>query len=507
MGLDQVVDRSLEVGFALMRCEMFLGDWLLSPSDCLVVGIHDEPNSNEEFARLNAATDGLLGQLVESEDVSTKPLKITQILAPRGLPTKLLVLVGLGPRESMHPSVFFRSAAAALKAVAVKKRGVVRVTGFHGSPLQLRGAVAGSVVGCVGQDLFRKEKSMFQPDTIQWHSVDAETVQAGQSIGEAINLTRRLVNLPPNYIYPESLADEAVEIANIHSMSVEVWDRQRLEREKCGSLLGVARGSVNDPRLVILSYNGGNAGEKPTALVGKGVTFDSGGYSIKPTDGMLTMKCDMAGAATVLGIMAAASQLKIKRNLIGIIGLVENMISGDAFRLGDVLTARSGKTIEIHNTDAEGRLVLADCLNVALQYNPERMVDFATLTGACVVGLGTDISGLMTNNEEWQNEIRRVADECGEYTWPLPMHSFFNEQIAGKIADIKNVGEGRYGGAITAAKFLEEFVEKCPWTHIDIAGPAFLDTAKPWCDAGGTGTLVRTFVELLQSNAKASSLV
>ena len=219
------------------------------------------------------------------------------------------------------------------------------------------------------------------------------------------------------------------------------------------------------------------------------------------------MKCDMAGAATVLGIMAAASQLKIKRNLIGIIGLVENMISGDAFRLGDVLTARSGKTIEIHNTDAEGRLVLADCLNVALQYNPARIVDFATLTGACVVGLGTDISGLMTNNEEWQNEIRRVADACGEYTWPLPMHSFFTEQIAGKIADIKNVGEGRYGGAITAAKFLEEFVEKCPWTHIDIAGPAFLDTAKPWCDAGGTGTLVRTFVELLQSNAKASSLV
>jgi len=199
----------------------------------------------------------------------------------------------------------------------------------------------------------------------------------------------------------------------------------------------------------------------------------------------------------VLGIMQAAAQLKVKHNLVGILGLVENLISGDAFKLGDVLTARSGKTIEIHNTDAEGRLVLADCLNVALDHKPSKIVDFATLTGACVVGLGTEISGLMTNNEAWQNEIRQAADACGEYTWPLPMHSFFQEQIAGKVADIKNVGEGRWGGAITAAKFLEEFVEGRPWTHIDIAGPAYLDSAKPWCDAGGTGTLVRSFAEML----------
>jgi leucyl aminopeptidase len=235
-------------------------------------------------------------------------------------------------------------------------------------------------------------------------------------------------------------------------------------------------------------------------LVGKGVTFDSGGYSIKPTDGMLTMKCDMAGAATVLGIMSAAAQLKVKHNLVGVIGLVENLISGDAFKLGDVLTARNGKTIEIHNTDAEGRLVLADCLDVALGHNPARIVDFATLTGACVVGLGLEVSGLMTNDTRWQAEIHDTATACGEYTWPLPMHAFYTEQIAGKIADIKNVGEGRYGGAITAAKFLEEFVDGKPWTHIDIAGPAFLDSAKPWCDAGGTGTLVLTFVEMLMDN-------
>ncbi len=480
-----------------MRCESFSGDLVHSTCDCLVVGIDSTWNESTEIAKINAATNGLLRRLIESEEISTKPLKITQIIEPVGLSVKVLVTVGLGSRDSADPSVYSRAAAAALKATASKKRNVVRVVGFTGAPILLRGAVAGAMVGCVGQDLFRKEKSLFEPERVEWVGVDEATVQAGTILGEAINFARRLVNLPPNYLYPETLADEALNLGRTHSLEVEVWDRRKLEIEGCGALLGVARGSVRDPRLVILRYNGGTAGQAPTVLVGKGVTFDSGGYSIKPTDGMLTMKCDMAGAATVLGIMKAAVQFNVKHNLVAILGLVENLISGDAFKLGDVLTARNGKTIEIHNTDAEGRLVLADCLNVALDQKPARIVDFATLTGACVVGLGLEISGLMTNNEAWQNEIKQTADACGEYTWPLPMHSFFSEQIAGKIADIKNVGEGRYGGAITAAKFLQEFVDEVPWTHIDIAGPAFLDSAKPWCDAGGTGTLVRTFVELL----------
>jgi len=461
------------------------------------VGIDSTWSESSEIAKIDLATNGLLRRLIESEEISTRPLKVTQIIEPAGLSVKMLVTVGLGSRDSADPNVYSRAAAAALKVIASKKRNIVRVVGFSAPPLLLRGAVSGAMVGCVGQDLFRKEKSLVEPDCIEWVGVDEATVHAGMILGEAINFSRRLVNLPPNHLYPETLADEALNLGRSHSLEVEVWDRRKLEIEGCGALLGVARGSVRDPRLVILRYNGGTAGQAPTVLVGKGVTFDSGGYSIKPTDGMLSMKCDMAGAATVLGIMKAAVQFKVNHNLVAILGLVENMISGDAFKLGDVLTARSGKTIEIHNTDAEGRLVLADCLNVALDQKPARIVDFATLTGACVVGLGLEISGLMTNNEAWQNEIKQTADECGEYTWPLPMHSFFSEQIAGKIADIKNVGEGRYGGAITAAKFLQEFVGEVPWTHIDIAGPAFLDSAKPWCDAGGTGTLVRTFVELL----------
>ena len=482
-----------------MLCESFSNELFLSACDCLVVGLDNEWAKSEEIAKLDAATNGLLKRLIETEEISTKPLKMTQIVAPAGLPVKLLLIIGLGSNENRDPSVYSRAGSTALKAIASKKRGVVRMVGFQGTAISLRGAISGAMIGCVGQDLFRKEKSLHQPECIQWVGLDAATVQAGAILGEAINFTRRLVNLPPNYLYPETLADEAIQLGRDLSIAVEVWDRKRLEAEGCGALLGVARGSVRDPRLVILRYDGGEANAPPTVLVGKGVTFDSGGYSIKPTDGMLTMKCDMAGAATVLGIMKAAVQFQVKHNLVAIIGLVENLISGDAFKLGDVLTARSGKTIEIHNTDAEGRLVLADCLNVALDQKPARIVDFATLTGACCVGLGLEISGLMTNNEAWQNEIKKTADACGEYTWPLPMHSFFTEQIAGKIADIKNVGEGRYGGAMTAAKFLEEFVTDVAWTHIDIAGPAFLDSPKSWCDAGGTGTLVRTFVELLSS--------
>jgi leucyl aminopeptidase len=481
-----------------MHCEPFSGDWLQTPCDCLVLGVHDDGPASAEFSQVNQATNGLLQSLWDAEEIATKPLKITQILSPAGISVRTLILVGLGSRDAVHPSTFFQAASTAAKVAASKKKSIVRYAGFHGTALQMRGAVAGSVTACIGQDLFKKEKSLHAPDTIQWCSIEAGFVQAGHILGDAISLTRRLVNLPPNYMFPESLADEAQNVATNSqgAVTIEIWGQQRLEQERCGALLAVARGSIKEPKLVIMKYLGAEPGLQPIALVGKGVTFDSGGYSIKPTDGMLTMKCDMAGAATVIGIMQAASKLKVKRNLIAVVGLVENLISGDAMKLGDVLTARNGKTIEIHNTDAEGRLVLADCLDVAVEAKPSTIVDFATLTGACVVALGNDISGLMTNNEDWQAQIKRMSDACGEYTWPLPMHSFFTELIAGKVADIKNVGEGRYGGAITAAKFLEEFVQQCPWTHIDIAGPAFLDSAKPWCDAGGTGTLVRTFAEM-----------
>ena len=233
------------------------------------------------------------------------------------------------------------------------------------------------------------------------------------------------------------------------------------------------------------------------AIVGKGVTFDSGGLSLKPPDGMLTMKCDMAGAATVLGAMQAIARLKLPVNVVGLMGLVENMTGPAAYKLGDVLTARNGRTIEVHNTDAEGRLVLADVLCVAVETGAAKIIDLATLTGACVVALGTDVAGA---DDERSTVVRRragrgprggraglaIADVCRSY----------DEQIKGEVADIKNVGDGRWGGAITAAKFLEQFVGKKPWTHLDIAGPAFSEKPKPWTDGGASGALVRTLVEV-----------
>jgi leucyl aminopeptidase len=457
--------------------------------DALVLGLTDEWKASEIVQSVNQALGGKLEELIVSEDVSIKANKISTLFLPSGLKVRNLVTVGLGDPKIQDAGVFYRAAASAAKSVAGQKnRRKIAFAGFQGS-----------LTGGYGQDLFRKEPSLQPPETVTWFGVPLATVESGSMIAESINAARTLVNLPPNFLYPESFANETKKLADEAGISIEIWDRDRLESERCGALLAVARGSVHSPRLCILKYEGTNPSLAPVALIGKGVTFDSGGYSIKPTDGMLTMKCDMAGAATVIGILRAAAKLRIAQPLIGLIGLVENLVSGDAFKLGDVLTARSGKTIEIHNTDAEGRLVLADVIDVALQYQPARMIDFATLTGACVVALGNDVTGVMSNNDSWQAEFLSAARRTGEYAWPLPMFSFFSEQIAGKVADIKNVGEGRWGGAITAAKFLEEFVGGNPWIHLDIAGPAFLDAPKSWSDAGATGTMIRSVLELLQS--------
>lgn len=487
-----------------MRCITAPQQWLQNPCDVLVVAVSDQWRNSPLLLELDQSTGGIVTKLIDAGEISTKPNQLTTLYSVIGVAASQLLFVGVGEQQNLSPIVANRAAGAAMKKIAAKHRVRVRFAGFQGATVSERAAVCGAMVGCVGQDLFRQEKSLVQPEFCEWVGVSEGTLLKGVVIAEAVNLVRRLVNLPANYMYPETFVDEIFRIGQQSKFEVEIWDKSKLETERCGALLGVARGSSCEPRLAIMRYRGGDTTTPPIALVGKGVTFDSGGYSLKPSDSMLTMKCDMAGAATVVGIMQAAAILNAKCNLVGVVGLVENMVSGNAFKLGDVLMARSGKTIEIHNTDAEGRLVLADCLSVALDSHPSKIVDFATLTGACVVALGNDISGAMSNDKEWQTEIMDAAEEFGEYVWPLPMHAFFSEQIAGKIADIKNVGEGRWGGAITAAKFLEEFVGQTPWTHLDIAGPAFLDSAKAWCDAGGTGTLVRTFVEMLTRDGSES---
>jgi leucyl aminopeptidase len=469
-------------------------------ADALVVGVFSGEALTGPAAEADRATDGVLARLIEGKEITGKKYEIVTLLAPAGVAAGQILVVGLGERLGYDAGAAFRAASAAARALAGKPRERVAYCLDAGdSPARTEAAVAGAMVGCVGQDLYKAEKKRTPPKELLWSGGEPAAIERGRILGESVNLTRRLVNEPPQDLYPASFAAKAEEVAKQCGLKAEIWDQARLEKERCGSLLAVAKGSDREPRLVILRYQGAGAKDPLLALVGKGVTFDSGGLSLKPSDSMLTMKCDMSGAATVLGAMQAIARLKLPVNVVGLMGLVENMTGPSAYKLGDVLTARNGRTIEVHNTDAEGRLVLADVLCVAVETGAAKLIDLATLTGSCVVALGLDVAGLMTNDQSWCDTVAAAARAVGDPAWQLPMFPEYDEQIQGEVADIKNVGEGRWGGAITAAKFLEQFVDKKPWTHIDIAGPAFLEKPKPWLDGGASGAFVRTLVEVARN--------
>lgn len=467
-------------------------------SQVLVVLVHEPLKPAGETIAQDSSAFRYLQQLSQRGELACQVGKAHVFHEMPGSPCPLTLVVGGGKAESFGPREAYRCAALATKTLASRPRSHVIFDFGKLSADSARAAVTGAINGCHGQDVMRQERQIHSVEEFSWLGLDATQAKWGDEVGQAMLLTRELVNLPPNVIYPESFAQRAAQVAQANQLEIEIWDELKLRRERCDSLLAVAAGSSRPPRLVVLRYPGKKKA-RPLVLVGKGVTFDSGGLSIKPTDSMLTMKCDMAGAATVLGTLQAASRLQLDHPVVGLMGLVENMIGGSCYRLGDVLTARSGKTIEVHNTDAEGRLVLADVLDVALQEQPESLIDLATLTGACMVALGTDIAGLMTNDADLQGRLQLAAQRAGEEVWPLPMNDHFSEQIRGKVADLKNVGEGRWGGAITAAKFLQEFVGTTPWVHVDIAGPAFYDSPKAFHDAGGTAVLLRSLIVMIEA--------
>ncbi len=462
-------------------------------ASAIVIGIWQDESLSAAAADLDQACNGRISKLIEMEEVSAAENSVAVLYAVEGVPSPVIALVGQGKRDEQAPGLAFRVAGAATKALCDKERASIA---YYLDFEDLSDAVCGAMVACVGQDLYRAESKLHAPGEMIWYSSNSDTLELGEVLGQATNLTRELVNRPACDIYPESLAEWCQEMAQSTGLEIEVWDEDRLKSENCNSLLAVAQGSDRPPRLVIMKHMHGPDGQAPLALVGKGVTFDSGGLSLKPGDAMIDMKMDMAGSATVVGAMNAIANLKLPVNVIAVIGCVENMVSGSSYKLGDVLTARSGKTIEVLNTDAEGRLVLADALNVACELGAAKLVDLATLTGACMVALGRYHAGLMTNDQAWCDAVAAAAEKCGEPVWQLPMDKVFADAIKSNIADIKNVGDGRWGGAMTAAKLLEEFVEDLPWTHMDIAGPAFGDKPRPWIDAGATGTYVRTLVEL-----------
>ena len=324
------------------------------------------------------------------------------------------------------------------------------------------------------------------------------TVTASTRLAEAVNLTRHLGHQPPNVVHPESLARTCQSLAKQYKLKCTVIDDRRMRREKMGAILAVGMGSASKPRMIVLEHQGGGARSKPIVFVGKAVTLDTGGYSIKPAASIPDMKYDKQGGMAVIGALVAASLLGIKRHVVGIVGAAENMISGDAYRPGDIVRASNGTTIEIHNTDAEGRLVLADCLHYAEQtFAPSAIVDLATLTGACEVALGHACAGLMSTDDKLANDLMEAGERTDERVWRLPLWPVYREQIAGTDGDIKNVG-GRPAGAITAGMFLKEFVsDRTPWAHLDIAGTATVEKNTPICPAGATGYGVRLLVELL----------
>jgi leucyl aminopeptidase len=329
----------------------------------------------------------------------------------------------------------------------------------------------------------------------------ARGCEKGKIIAESANLARDWVNEPANYMTPTDLANVAQELAGKYGLKLTVLDREQIEKERMNSLLGVAKGSCQPPKLIILGYRGDKQSSGSLGFIGKGITFDSGGISIKPSENMGEMKGDMAGAAATMAAVSAIARLKLKINVTAVVPATENLPGGNALKPGDVLKALNGKTIEVVNTDAEGRLILADALSYAVKQRFSPLIDVATLTGACHVALGDVCSGILGNSQKLIDKLIKAGAAAGERLWQLPMYEEYKEQIKSDIADVKNSG-GRYGGAITGAQFLSEFAAKVPWAHIDIAGTSMTEKERGYLVKGATGVCVRTLVNFALDSSK-----
>lgn len=408
-----------------------------------------------------------------------------------------------------------RTIARRAAAIAARQAGKIGVTQMHlllpdAEPSHVEGLLIGAGAGSWSYpdlqtppaEKDRRAKlasvSVLAPDSAEMRAALA----AGIAVAEGQAIAKRLGQMPGNYCTPDTFVEVGREIAARHGMDITVLGRTEMAALDMGSFLCVAQGTTQEPRLVALEYKGGPAGQQPVVLIGKGLCFDTGGISIKPAPEMEWMKFDMSGAGGVMGAMEAIGQLKLPINVVGIIGSTTNMPSGEAVKPGDVVRASNGKTIEIINTDAEGRLVLADLLVFAKRYNPAIAIDAATLTGAIVIGLGANAVGVFSTDKAAADEVLAAGHAAGEPGWPLPMWDEYRDQIKSDVADMKNTG-GRAAGSITAALFLQEFVDGFPFVHLDVAGTAYSQSDLGWLPKGPTGTPVGTFVEFVRARAKA----
>lgn len=443
---------------------------------------------------------------------SKQPGSIDDIVLPAGSPFARLALVGLGEEEPAKAGDVRTAAAITMEWTARHRAqriavAITALTGLVGSD-----AAASWVEGAALSTFrFQEHRTQLGDDPKPPVSVLILATSAGMTrkareaadaalvLAECANLARSLGHEPPNVLNPVTLARRVQAISKRHRLRVRVIDERQMRAKKMGAVLAVGCGSAVPPRIIVMEHRPAGARGKPVVLVGKAITHDTGGYSIKPTASMVEMKYDKCGGMAVIGALVAAARLKIRRHVIGVIGAADNAISGAAYRPSDIIRAGNGKTIEVLDTDAEGRLVLADCLHYAeTTYNPAVMIDLATLTGACSVALGDACAGLLTPSDGLAEALLSAGERTGERLWRLPLWPVYREQIAGVDADLKNVG-GRLAGTITAAMFLKEFVtEKTPWAHLDIAGVANSSKALPTCPIGATGFGVRLLVDYLR---------
>jgi leucyl aminopeptidase len=460
---------------------------------------------------MDQLTEGLLRRLASSGELTGKPLEMTLVHAPRGLKSARLLLVGAGKREKFDVAMLRKLAGAALrylKSRSVKKFAfVLRETESAESAAQ---AVAeGALTANFESDKYKTDKKDAKSvDSIVLAGVSDQDcagaekgLNRGRVIADSQNFARDLINEPSNKLTPKTLADKAQAMAKEAGLAVEILDEERIAELKMGALLSVAQGSVEPPRMMVVTYTPANpkSGAPVIGLIGKAVTFDTGGISIKPSDGMEKMKYDMAGGATMLGVMRAIAALKPSVKVICVVPSTENMPGGRAQKPGDIQTAMSGKTIEVLNTDAEGRLILADGIHYAKQLGATHLIDAATLTGAIVVALANVNVGVFGSDQPFTDKLLASAKSTGEKMWQMPVDDDYREFIKGTVADIQNIGSGKGGGAITGAMFIKEFTGDSPWIHLDIAGTAWNDDAKPWLAKGPTGVALRTLIHLVMS--------
>ncbi|TQV64055.1 MAG: leucyl aminopeptidase [Halothiobacillaceae bacterium] len=483
-------------------------------SACIVVGVHEGRKLTPSAQVLDEASGGQISQILKRGDLEGKCGQTLLLPILPGITAERVLLVGLGHARELDLKGWKKAHAEAAGALAERGAGDAAFCLLEAAPRgmeadeALRLAVLAIDERSYRFDPFLRDKKPPQPALKRVNFVTGrkdmhdleEALRAAEAIASGIRLTKDLANMPGNVCTPSYLADEARRLASLYpSIHAEILDQSAMEHLGMGALLAVAKGSVQPPRFIAMEYRQGPEGGKPVVLVGKGVTFDSGGISLKPGEKMDEMKYDMSGAATVLGVFAACAEMRLAVNLVGLIPTVENMPSGGAAKPGDIVTSMSGQTIEILNTDAEGRLILCDALTYAERYKPEAVIDMATLTGACVVALARVPSGLLGNHRPLVQSLLKAGEKSGDRAWELPLWDDYQDLLKSNFADMANIG-GREGGAITAASFLARFTKAYHWAHLDIAGTAWNSGDKK----GATGRPVPLVMTWLMDRATQS---